>query len=143
MGRSVYGVGRARYAAPTKVCCDLGSDFSDRVFIEASTDMLNILDTMESVIDSMIKLRVEMLFIGKMTAKSSTTPPVFTRMLWIQENKDIKFNKANPIHILQLKDKYMQLRLDWKQDPLLIKMEADAMLSAAAAVGELNLTPVP
>jgi hypothetical protein len=128
---------------PKKPCCDLGSNFSDKVFIEASTELLNILDTMESVIDSMIKLRVEMLFIGNMTATSSTTPPVFTRMMWIQENKDIKFNKTNPIHILQLKDKYMQLRLDWKQDPLLIKLEADAMNSAAAAVCELNLTPVP
>ncbi len=143
MGRSVYGVSRISYSTPKKACCDLGTDFSNQVFVEASTEFLSILDTMTDVIDSMIKLRVEMLFIGKMTATSSTTPPVMTRLMWLDENKDVKFDKTNPIHILQLKDKYMQLQLDWKQDPLLIKMEADVMASAAAAMGEQNLIPVP
>ncbi len=105
--------------------------------------MIQIITELTDVIDSMIKLRVEMLFVGQMTATSTTTPPVFTRLLWIEENKGIKFDRTNPLHVLQLKDKYMQVNEDWRQDPLLKKVEADIAASAAAAVCELNLTPVP
>jgi hypothetical protein len=129
--------------APKKPCCDLGTDFADQVFLEVSTGMIQIITELTDVIDSMIKLRVEMLFVGQMTATSTTTPPVFTRLLWIEENKGIKFDRTNPLHVLQLKDKYMQVNEDWRQDPLLKKVEADIAASAAAAVCELNLTPVP
>jgi hypothetical protein len=141
MGRNIYG-NAVRMKKYTKSCCDLGNNFSDRVFLEASTEMLNVLTELTGVIDAMIKLRVEMLFIGQMTATSSTTPPVLTRLMWIEENKGTKFERDNPIHVLQLKDKYMQLNQDWHQDPLLKKVEADVSASAAAALSEINLTAI-
>ena len=104
--------------------------------------MLGIISELTNVIDAMIKLRVEMMFIGKMEATSSTTPPVLTRLMWIEENKGTKFDRDNPIHVLQLKDKYMQLRQDWRQDPLLKKVEADISASASAALSEINLTAI-
>ncbi len=140
MGRTIYGIAPRRIA-PKKPCCDLGADFADQVFLEASVGMLGIISELTNVIDSMIKLRVEMLFIGKMTATSSTTPPVLTRLMWIEENKGTKFDRDNPIHVLQLKDKYMQLKQDWRQDPLLKKVEAVVSASAAAALSEIKLTP--
>jgi hypothetical protein len=142
MGRTIYG-SQVRYAAPKKACCELGSDFSDRVFIEASTGFIDMLNSIGGVIDAMVQLRAELLFIGSMTGKSAVSPPLMARMMWSGQNKGIKFSRNDPIHILQLKDIYYQMKQDWKTDPFLIKVEADAMLSAAAAVGELNLTPVP
>ncbi len=102
-----------------------------------------MLNSIGGVIDAMVQLRAELLFIGSMTGKSAVSPPLMARMMWSGQNKGIKFSRNDPIHILQLKDIYYQMKQDWKTDPFLIKVEADAMLSAAAAVGELNLTPVP
>jgi hypothetical protein len=143
MGRNIYG-NAVRMKKYTKSCCDLGNNFSDRVFLEASMEMLNVLTELTGVIDAMIKLRVEMLFIGQMTATSNATvsPPMMTRFMWLEENKGTKFDRDNPIHVLQLKDKYMQINEDWQQDPLLKKVEADVSASAAAALSEINLTAI-
>jgi hypothetical protein len=142
MGRTIYGTA-VRRITPTKACCDLGADFADKVFLEASSGFIGVIDQITDVIDAMIRLRTETLFIGKINVRSAASPPIMTRLMWAEQNRGYKFSKMNPIHILQLKDMYLQLRQDWKQDPLLIKLAADEIAAAAAAASEQNLIPVP
>lgn len=59
------------------------------------------------------------MFIGKIKAKSAVSPPMYVRLLWIDNNPGEVFDKNNPYHILQLTDMYLQINEDWTQDPLL------------------------
>ena len=84
---------------------------------------MNMISNVTSVVDVLVQLRHELLFIGQMGGRSTiSNPAVAARLVWITNNPKVKFNSANRIHILLLKDAYLSLGLPWTTDPLLMRL---------------------
>lgn len=78
----------------------------------------SMIEQTSDVIDILVQLRYDLMFIGKITGRSAVSPPVMARLLWIGKNPHKKFDKNNIFHILQLKDAYLSMKEPWQQDPL-------------------------
>ncbi len=91
---------------------------ADRLLAAVVQTMIPIVADMQIIAETFIMNTVKM-FIGKIKAKSAVSPPMYVRLLWIDNNPGEVFDKNNPYHILQLTDMYLQINEDWTQDPLL------------------------
>lgn len=91
---------------------------ADRLLAAVVQSMIPIVSNMQIIAETFIMNTMKM-FIGKIKAKSAVSPPMYVRLLWIDNNPGEVFDKNNPYHILQLTDMYLQINEDWTQDPLL------------------------
>jgi hypothetical protein len=91
---------------------------ADRLLSAIVQTMIPIVSNMQIIAETFIMNTMKM-FIGKIKAKSAVSPPMYVRLLWIDNNPGEVFDKNNPYHILQLTDMYLQINEDWTQDPLL------------------------
>lgn len=91
---------------------------ADRLLSAVVQTMIPIVANMQIIAETFVMNTVKM-FIGKIPAKSAVSPPIYARLLWIDNNPGETFDKNNPYHILQLTDMYLQINQDWTQDPLL------------------------
>jgi hypothetical protein len=91
---------------------------ADRLLSAVVQSMIPIVSNMQIIAETFIMNTMKM-FIGKIKAKSAVSPPMYVRLLWIDNNPGEVFDKNNPYHILQLTDMYLQINEDWTQDPLL------------------------
>ncbi len=91
---------------------------ADRLLSAVVQTMIPIVSNMKIIAETFVMNTVKM-FIGKIQAKSAVSPPIYARLLWIDNNPGETFDKNNPYHILQLTDMYLQINEDWTQDPLL------------------------
>lgn len=91
---------------------------ADRLLSAVVQTMIPIVANMQIIAETFVMNTVKM-FIGKIQAKSAVSPPIYARLLWIDNNPGETFDKNNPYHILQLTDMYLQINEDWTQDPLL------------------------
>jgi hypothetical protein len=58
-------------------------------------------------------------FMSAMEATIDVSPALFTRLVWVEQNKSIKYDSTSELHIYQLKDIYAQYNYDWTTDPVL------------------------
>ena len=91
---------------------------TDRLLSAVVQSIIPIVASMQIIAETFIMNTMKM-FIGKIKAKSAVSPPMYVRLLWIDNNPGEVFDKNNPYHILQLTDMYLQINEDWTQDPLL------------------------
>lgn len=106
------------YGAPVERINMSLKKVADRLLAAVVQTMIPIVSNMQIIAETFVMNTVKM-FIGKIQAKSAVSPPMYVRLLWIDNNPGEVFDKNNPYHILQLTDMYLQINEDWTQDPLL------------------------
>jgi hypothetical protein len=114
MSRYIYG---RRKAKPLDI-------FKTQVLIVSyiAPTLQSMIEQTNEVIEILVQLRYDLLFIGDMRGTSSVSPPMMVRLLWSGKNPKKRFDKTNKFHILQLKDLYLSMRQPWEQDPLLMSL---------------------
>jgi hypothetical protein len=55
-------------------------------------------------------------FVAPISARGYVSPPVFVRLIWRQENPNVRFNSDDSIHRLQIKDIYIRLGYNYTKD---------------------------
>ena len=50
------------------------------------------------------------------------------RLLWIKNYNNEQFDIRNTLHVIRLKDLYLSLNRDWRQDPFFKTRDGDADL---------------
>jgi hypothetical protein len=104
---------------PNSSGCAISADrITNKVKAAVGASYIPIIEKIAFIADTFFMLK-EMSFIGKMSGTSAISPAYYVRLLWIEENPGTVFDKTNNAHILQLIDLYLQLGLDWKEDPLI------------------------
>jgi hypothetical protein len=116
--KPIYGV------APAKVF-DLIS--AQTAILEEMAETYNdMIDKIVSVVDLLVQLRHELLFIGNMSGRSTiSNPAIAARLVWIAKNPKVRFNSENPIHISRLKQAYLSLGIPYDNDPLLVRLSGN------------------
>jgi len=55
----------------------------------------------------------------KLQTRSFVSPTIYARLSWMEQYKGQRYSGSLP-QLLQLKDMYLMLDEDWKQDPMLV-----------------------
>ena len=113
--KPIYGVATAKVfdlvSAQTTILEEMAETYTDMI-----TQII-------SVVDLLVQLRYELLFIGQMGGRSAiSNPAIAARLVWITKNPKVRFNSENPIHISRLKQAYLSLGIPWNTDPLLARL---------------------
>lgn len=61
--------------------------------------------------------------VAPMSARMFVSEAVLTRMLWAKKFPGVKYDATNMLNLLQLKGIYLDLGMDWRQDPVLVKVD--------------------
>jgi hypothetical protein len=90
------------------------------MFKKILTDLLALTTVTKASVDKYFPgTRLFAPFVSAMQATMTLSPALYTRMIWVLENKPNKFDKTSPADIYQLKDIYAQNGMDWTTDPVL------------------------
>lgn len=81
---------------------------------------VGLLDTTSNIIKQFFPvITVNVSTAADIDASLKLSPALFTRLSWAQRNKGTKFNATLFAHLSQLRDIYIEYRMDWKKDPVL------------------------
>jgi hypothetical protein len=109
---NIYGGGAMYYTVPTillpDTCC---------------VDALLALSTLFSVLENAVEVffpssSVIAPMIAPMSATAGVSEKVYVRLIWRHEYEGMMFSPENLLQRLQIKDIYLQLGLDYTNDPL-------------------------
>ena len=67
-------------------------------------------------------------FTANMAVRGFISPRVMVRLLWIKNYNNEQFDIRNTLHVIRLKDLYLSLNRDWRQDPFFKTRDGDADL---------------
>lgn len=76
-----------------------------------------LLGTGNTTVDALTP--VQQLFVASVPGTLQGSPVVYVRLVWLEQNPGIVFNRTNKVHVLQIKAIYDQIPgTSWQNDPL-------------------------
>jgi len=83
-------------------------------------ELLALIDSLYATIEKLFPLiRIVSKHHSQLSVTGMLNPSMYIRLLWIEQHKGVRFTGSLP-QLLQIKDIYLALGEDWRQDKLLV-----------------------
>lgn len=91
-------------------------------YVSALKSLLQLVSITKTVVDQFFPgLSISAPFVSELNAKATVNLQVFVLLTWMNRYPNTSIDKNNPDDMLKLKNLYIDMKLPWETDPLLVE----------------------